>query len=352
MKPPFRPAVARPDDTFYFDSEFTSRTPKGPERETEVFSSVKPLKHLKQPLCLLPRLPGCTPQRRSPPALQGLQLHSINSAGGGGFGGASQASATPGGAGECAGAGQAQPSGSADTSVSTATAREEPAVQRRLRAEGGHRHGLLLRLQTLHPQSHQHRVRRQGMNASGWRRLENGKGSVLQGRGHDLSLWARQMIDKTSTDPSEEIEILLRYGQHPNIITLKDVSGKKRDVTGVTVLRFRLMRASASQVYDNSKQVFLVTELMRGGELLDRILKQKFFSEREASAVLHTITRTVEYLHSQGVRVAQMSSTTLMHAKNNELLSRLKAKKHKYKGWKSKYLNWVAGTFFPFYLFT
>lgn len=33
-----------------------------------------------------------------------------------------------------------------------------------------------------------------------------------------------QMIDKTSTDPSEEIEILLRYGQHPNIITLKDVS--------------------------------------------------------------------------------------------------------------------------------
>lgn len=34
------------------------------------------------------------------------------------------------------------------------------------------------------------------------------------------------MIDKTSTDPSEEIEILLRYGQHPNIITLKDVSIK------------------------------------------------------------------------------------------------------------------------------
>lgn len=58
-----------------------------------------------------------------------------------------------------------------------------------------------------------------------------------------------------------------------------------------------------SQVYDNSKQVFLVTELMRGGELLDRILKQKFFSEREASAVLHTITKTVEYLHSQGVRM-------------------------------------------------
>lgn len=54
----------------------------------------------------------------------------------------------------------------------------------------------------------------------------------------------------------------------------------------------------------------MVTELMRGGELLDRILKQKFFSEREASAVLHTITKTVEYLHSQGVRNNNNSSSS------------------------------------------
>lgn len=29
IKPPFKPAVGQPDDTFYFDTEFTSRTPKG-----------------------------------------------------------------------------------------------------------------------------------------------------------------------------------------------------------------------------------------------------------------------------------------------------------------------------------
>lgn len=40
---------------------------------------------------------------------------------------------------------------------------------------------------------------------------------------------------------------------------------------------------------------------MKGGELLDKILRQKFFSEREASAVLYTITKTVDYLHCQGV---------------------------------------------------
>lgn len=58
------------------------------------------------------------------------------------------------------------------------------------------------------------------------------------------------------------------------------------------------------QVYDDGKYVYLVMELMRGGELLDRILRQKCFSEREASAVLCTITRTVDYLHSQGVSTA------------------------------------------------
>ncbi|XP_016106919.1 ribosomal protein S6 kinase alpha-2-like, partial [Sinocyclocheilus grahami] len=34
--------------------------------------------------------------------------------------------------------------------------------------------------------------------------------------------YAVKIIDRAKKDPSEEIEILLRYGQHPNIITLKD----------------------------------------------------------------------------------------------------------------------------------
>ena len=58
------------------------------------------------------------------------------------------------------------------------------------------------------------------------------------------------------------------------------------------------------QVYLNGTNVYLVTDLMRGGELLDKILRQKFFSEREASAVLQTVAKTVHYLHSQGVRTS------------------------------------------------
>lgn len=110
-----------------------------------------------------------------------------------------------------------------------------------------------------------------------------------------------QIIDKIKRDPTEEIEILMRYGQHPNIITLKDVS----DICDLQSLFMAMLTEGCvvlCQVYDEGRYVYLVMELMKGGELLDKILRQKFFSEREASAVLYTITKTVHYLHCQGVR--------------------------------------------------
>ncbi|KAM4694768.1 ribosomal protein S6 kinase alpha-2 [Discoglossus pictus] len=100
--------------------------------------------------------------------------------------------------------------------------------------------------------------------------------------------FAVKIIDKSKRDPSEEIEILLRYGQHPNIITLKDV-------------------------YDDGKYVYLVMELMRGGELLDKILRQKCFSEREASSVLCVITKTVDYLHAQGVVHRDLKPSNILY---------------------------------------
>uniref|UniRef100_A0AAQ5ZM92 Ribosomal protein S6 kinase n=1 Tax=Amphiprion ocellaris TaxID=80972 RepID=A0AAQ5ZM92_AMPOC len=211
VKPPFRPAVARPDDTFYFDSEFTSRTPKDS--------------------------PGVPPSAGAHQLFRGFSF---------------------------------VPS----TSCALSVCRTSAALQIST-----------LPLQQLH-----------GKNllfSDGYILKEDigmGSFSVCKRCVHKATNteYAVKMIDKTSTDPSEEIEILLRYGQHPNIITLKDV-------------------------YDNSKQVFLVTELMRGGELLDRILKQKFFSEREASAVLHTITKTVEYLHSQGVVHRDLKPSNILY---------------------------------------
>lgn len=57
------------------------------------------------------------------------------------------------------------------------------------------------------------------------------------------------------------------------------------------------------QVYEDSESVYLVMELMRGGELLDRILRLKAISEREASYIMYTVVSTVRDLHQHGVRI-------------------------------------------------
>ncbi|XP_054838518.1 ribosomal protein S6 kinase alpha-2 isoform X2 [Eublepharis macularius] len=210
IKPPFKPAVGRPEDTFHFDPEFTSRTPTDS--------------------------PGVPPSANAHHLFRGFSFVASNLV-------------------------------------------QEPAQQE------GHKITVHPIVQQLH-----------GNNihfTDGYEIKEDigiGSYSICKRCIHKATEteFAVKIIDKSKRDPSEEIEILLRYGQHPNIITLKDV-------------------------YDDGKYVYLVMELMRGGELLDRILRQKCFSEQEASDVLCTITKTVDYLHSQGVVHRDLKPSNILY---------------------------------------
>lgn len=88
--------------------------------------------------------------------------------------------------------------------------------------------------------------------------------------------YAVKVIEKLRRDPTEEIEILLRYGRHPHIVTLKTV-------------------------HEDDKRVYLVLELLRGGELLDRLLQRRNLTEREAAEVIYTIAGVLNYLHENKV---------------------------------------------------
>ncbi|XP_042638191.1 ribosomal protein S6 kinase alpha-2 [Orycteropus afer afer] len=210
VKPPFKPAVGRPEDTFHFDPEFTSRTPTDS--------------------------PGVPPSANAHHLFRGF-------------------------------------------SFVASSLVQEPSQQD-------------LHKVTAHPIVQQ----LHGNNThftDGYEIKEDigvGSYSVCKRCVHKATdtEYAVKIIDKSKRDPSEEIEILLRYGQHPNIITLKDV-------------------------YDDGKYVYLVMELMRGGELLDRILRQRYFSEREASDVLCTITKTMDYLHSQGVVHRDLKPSNILY---------------------------------------
>ncbi|XP_034779570.1 ribosomal protein S6 kinase alpha-3 isoform X4 [Acipenser ruthenus] len=208
LHPPFKPATSRPDDTFYFDPEFTAKTPKDS--------------------------PGIPPSANAHQLFRGFSFVAI-------------------------------------------TSEEENQP-----------------MQTTNVNSIAQQLQRNNMQfTDGYDVKEDigvGSYSICKRCVNKTSNmeYAVKIINKSKRDPSEEIEILLRYGQHPNIITLKDV-------------------------YDDGKVVYLVTELMKGGELLDKILRQKFFSEREASAVLYTISKTVEYLHIQGVVHRDLKPSNILY---------------------------------------
>ncbi|XP_028293936.1 ribosomal protein S6 kinase alpha-2 [Gouania willdenowi] len=219
MRPPFKPTVGKPEDTFHFDPEYTSRTPTDS--------------------------PGI------PPSANTHQL----------FRGFSFVATTP----------------SQEPSVATvACSRQEvninPITQRfrgdlafsdvyELKEEVGQA-GTMVCRRCLH-------------------RVTAVEYSV-------------KIIDKVKRDPSDEIEILLRYGQHQNIISIKDV-------------------------FDDGHCVFLVQDLLRGEELLDRALTQTHFTEKHASDIICTLTKTVEYLHSQGVVHRDLKPSNIRYSDDSGL---------------------------------
>jgi len=101
--------------------------------------------------------------------------------------------------------------------------------------------------------------------------------------------YAVKVIEKSKRDCREEIEILLRYGHHKNIISLKDA-------------------------FEDKEKVYLVFELMRGGELVDKLIRQKFFSEREARAVMERVVSAVRYLHQNGVVHRDLKPANILYA--------------------------------------
>lgn len=94
---------------------------------------------------------------------------------------------------------------------------------------------------------------------------------------------------KSRKNVDEEVEILLRYGSHPNIVTLRDV-------------------------FEDGYYVYMVTEYLSGGELFDRIMCEKRFSEKESADIFHVLVSTVDYLHQNGVVHRDLKPSNILYA--------------------------------------
>jgi len=100
---------------------------------------------------------------------------------------------------------------------------------------------------------------------------------------------AIKIIEKNEMDTSRlETEVMiLKKVQHPNIIELKGF-------------------------YDTTTKLYLIMELVTGGELFNRIVELGAYSEATAISVVKKLLDAVAYLHSQNIVHRDLKPTNLL----------------------------------------
>ncbi|KAI3388138.1 hypothetical protein SNEBB_001198 [Seison nebaliae] len=128
-------------------------------------------------------------------------------------------------------------------------------------------------------------------------------------------------------DPYQEIEILTYYSDHQNIVTLHDVYLNTLNTSNniSTEINKNLLKTHLkvqkrsdkenSKINEDLPIIFIVTELLSGGELFDRMqLHGNQITEREACTIITLLTKTVDYLHSNGIVHRDLKPSNILYA--------------------------------------
>lgn len=268
VRPPFIPAVSR-DDAYYFDSEYTCKSPRdspgGPVSASarEIFRGFSFI------------APGLLDESEN--MTNGGSSSSGGGGGGGGGGISGTANTNDNNTTNIVSGNTPQVPGSCSNSGSASNANNgnnPPLFPSRISPYTNEMPGL-------NPGNFQDEYQM-------GRELGRGTFSICRLCEHRATRkqYAVKIISKADRDSREEVEILLRYGNHPNIVTLYSV-------------------------HEDFNYIYLVMELLKGGELLDRILSLKRMSESEAAAVLRTVCSALAYLHEHGVVHRYVSNVKL-----------------------------------------
>jgi len=115
--------------------------------------------------------------------------------------------------------------------------------------------------------------------------------------GEDFAIKCIEKHDVDTTRLQTEVDILTQV-EHPHIISLKEV-------------------------YDTPDTLYLVMELISGGELFDKITEIGAYSEKTAAELVRNIVSAVEYLHSMDIAHRDLKPTNLL-LKDSEDLTNVK----------------------------
>ncbi|KAG5348272.1 CMK1 kinase, partial [Acromyrmex charruanus] len=134
-------------------------------------------------------------------------------------------------------------------------------------------------------------------------------------------MFAVKIIDKKALKGKEdslenEIKVLRRFSesatpQSGDGSLKSDSSGEKRWLTHPNIVQLL-------ETFEDKHKVYLVMELVTGGELFDRIVEKGSYTEKDASGLIRQVLEAVDYMHEQGVVHRDLKPENLLYYSPDE----------------------------------
>ncbi|KAL0128374.1 hypothetical protein PUN28_003576 [Cardiocondyla obscurior] len=134
-------------------------------------------------------------------------------------------------------------------------------------------------------------------------------------------MFAVKIIDKKALKGKEdslenEIKVLRRFSESATPQSgggslTSDNSGEKRWLTHPNIVQLL-------ETFEDKHKVYLVMELVTGGELFDRIVEKGSYTEKDASGLIRQVLEAVDYMHEQGVVHRDLKPENLLYYSPDE----------------------------------
>uniref|UniRef100_A0A8K9VCB5 Calcium/calmodulin-dependent protein kinase 1Da n=1 Tax=Oncorhynchus mykiss TaxID=8022 RepID=A0A8K9VCB5_ONCMY len=99
-------------------------------------------------------------------------------------------------------------------------------------------------------------------------------------------------------------------------IPKKALKGKESSIENeITVLRKIKHEniVALEDIYESSNHLYLIMQLVSGGELFDRIVEKGFYTEKDASTLIRQVLDAVDYLHKLGIVHRDLKPENLLY---------------------------------------
>ncbi|CAL8323696.1 unnamed protein product [Lota lota] len=109
----------------------------------------------------------------------------------------------------------------------------------------------------------------------------------LSGRMYAVKCIPKKALKGKESSIENEIAVLRRI-KHENIVALEDI-------------------------YESPDHLYLIMQLVSGGELFDRIVEKGFYTEKDASTLIRQVLDAVSYLHKMGIVHRDLKPENLLY---------------------------------------